>query len=304
MPKVTVLMPVYNAERWVARAAASILRQTHGDLTLLCLDDGSTDDSVAALERVRATDDRVEIVRGEHAGIAATLNRGLELATTDLVARMDADDTCDPSRLARQVAHFDAWPDALAVGTAAAVVDGEGRTLYVNHVPTSPELIVERLQEKPALVHGTAMMRRDAVLAVGGYRTDAVPVEDHDLWLRLSERGPLYNLPEPLYAYHLADGSITARAARTLWIRRQWVVACAAARRRGDAEPERDAWEARARLAGANRRAKAYALRSHAARHWGRGDATRAAAAFCGALLLEPRAATRGLIGALRRRST
>src|SRR5688500_4258827 len=103
MPTVSVIMPVYNTERFVAETTESVLAQTFSDFEFLIIDDGSTDGSKAILEGFARRDPRVRVVSRANKGLVATLNEGLALATAPLVARMDADDLCDPTRFKKQV---------------------------------------------------------------------------------------------------------------------------------------------------------------------------------------------------------
>src|SRR6476661_6105481 len=126
-PPVSVLMPVYNAGRYVAEAVESILGQTYADFEFLIVDDGSTDRSRAILERYAARDPRIRLVSRPNTGYAAALNELLGLARGELVARMDADDVALPERLLRQVNYLRAHPEVVCVGTAVHLIDGGGR---------------------------------------------------------------------------------------------------------------------------------------------------------------------------------
>ncbi|RWL51029.1 glycosyltransferase family A protein, partial [Mesorhizobium sp.] len=119
-PLISVLLPVYNAEPYVAGAMQSILRQDYGRLEIIAIDDGSTDRSLETLERCRRDDSRVSIISRENRGLVASLNEGLAVARGELVARMDADDFAYPWRLSRQAALFAARPE---LGFCGALVD-------------------------------------------------------------------------------------------------------------------------------------------------------------------------------------
>jgi hypothetical protein len=203
-------MPVYNAERFVAEAIESVLAQTFTDFELLILDDGSSDRSRAILDAFARRDPRVRIVGRPHRGVAATLNHGLALASAPFVARMDADDLCDPARFERQVAALKADPALLAVGCWAATIDEEGNRLGDFMTPlTHEEIETCHLRGDSAIHHPSVMFRTEAVRELGAYR-DFAPHEDFDLWLRLGEVGRLANLPERLITKRLYLGSIVA----------------------------------------------------------------------------------------------
>lgn len=202
-PKVTVLMPVYNAEAYLREAMDSILAQTFTNFEFLIIDDGSTDGS-AGIVRSYA-DRRIRLVQNErNLRLAATLNRGLGLARGEYVARMDADDISLPERLARQVAFMDAHPTVGISGTWAAAF-GEARFSMPN--PTDSERIRAKLLFDSALVHPVVILR-PALLARHGlaYR-DLYPIDDYDLWQRAARAFPLANLPETLLRYRVTGGS-------------------------------------------------------------------------------------------------
>jgi glycosyltransferase involved in cell wall biosynthesis len=233
MSTVSVMMPVYNAERYLVAAVESILGQTFADFEFLIVDDGSTDRSGAMLERYAARDQRVRVARLPHGGIVTARNHALSLARAEFCAVMDADDVALPQRLARQVDYLRQHPDIVCVGTAVHFIDQAGRFLRDAHPGMSHEAIEERaLAGDCPLNHPSVMMRRAAVEAVGGYRAGFEPAEDHDLFLRLAEVGRLANLPEVLMNYRQHPHSASERHQR-LQCERSAAAALEACRRRG-----------------------------------------------------------------------
>lgn len=209
-PKISVIMPVYNTERFVAETTETVLAQTFADFEFIILDDGSTDGSLAILEAFAKRDPRVRIVSRGNKGLVATLNEGLALARAPFVARMDADDLCDPRRFELQLKAFNDDPRLVAVGCSAHAIDEFGNALGDYSTPSSHEEIEAlHLRGDSAIHHPSVMFRTEAVRALGGYR-ELVPCEDFDLWLRLGEVGRLANLPEPLITKRLFPGSIVA----------------------------------------------------------------------------------------------
>ena len=202
-PRVTVLMPVYNAALHLREAIDSILSQTFQDFKFLILDDGSTDDS-AAIVRSYA-DPHIEFVRNErNLKLTATLNRGLDLAAGEYVARMDADDISLPERLAKQTAFLDTNPQVGIVGVWAQAF-GEAR-FKIPH-PADPERIQAKLLFDSALIHPAVMMRR-ASLDMHGLRYAPLGhFEDYELWQRAARVFPLANIPEYLFRYRVSGGS-------------------------------------------------------------------------------------------------
>jgi len=202
MPTVSVLMPVYNAEPYLAEAIESILGQTFADFEFLIVNDGSTDRSGAILERYAAHDPRIRASTRPNTGYTVALNELLGQASGGMVARMDADDVALPQRLERQVAYLGSHPEVVCVGTAVHFIDSAGRFLRDGHPGMDHEAIEQRALEGDCpLNHPSVMMRRAAVLAVGGYHPEFEPAEDLDLWLRLGEVGRLTSLPDVLMKY-------------------------------------------------------------------------------------------------------
>lgn len=206
--KVTVFIAVYNGEPFLAETIESVFAQTYRDFELLVVDDCSTDRTADIL---RAIDDpRLRVERNErNRGRTYTRNRGLQLARGEFLAVLDADDLCEPERLAKSVAFLESNPEVAAVGSAATYVDEGGRPLFVNRVPTDSRLIRERLFTVNCFVHSSVMLRREWALAVGGYDERLSQAEDYDLLLRLSARHPLANLPEPLVRYRIHGGQVS-----------------------------------------------------------------------------------------------
>src|SRR5688572_20456536 len=124
MPYVTILMPAYNTALYISEAINSVLTQDFTDFELLIIDDGSTDDTVRIIKSF--TDPRVRLIRQKHAGIAAALNRGLQEAEGEYIARFDADDICLPGRLCRQVDFLESHPDYVICGGEAEYISDQG----------------------------------------------------------------------------------------------------------------------------------------------------------------------------------
>ncbi|MEO0529164.1 MAG: glycosyltransferase [Planctomycetota bacterium] len=206
-PAVSFVVPVYNAGRYLRAALASLRWQTVTDWEAVCVNDGSTDDSASILRDFAASDARFRIVSQPNGGIVSALNAGVEAARGEWIARMDADDLSMPDRLQRQLATI--GPDTSLVGGGIITIDPDGDPLRTQRFPTEhADIESELLAGRPPIAHPTVLLRRDAVLAAGGYRSAFEWIEDIDLWLRLAERGRLTNLPEPVLHYRLHTGSV------------------------------------------------------------------------------------------------
>ncbi|BDG72343.1 glycosyltransferase family 2 protein [Roseomonas fluvialis] len=210
-PAVTVLMPVRDGARHLPEALGSILCQTWRDFECVVCDDGSVDATPEILARAEAADARLRVLRLPRSGIVAALNAGLAAARADWVARMDADDIAAPDRLEHQMAAAARHPESAAIGGAWRVVGADGRVRRHIAPPTEPDAIAEALLRHNPLAHPTMLLRRDAVLALGGYRAAFHSAEDYDLWLRLAERHPIRCVPETLIDYREHAGQTAWR---------------------------------------------------------------------------------------------
>lgn len=202
-PKISVVMCVYNAERFVAETIRSVLGQTCDDFELIAVNDGSRDGSLAILRRFERDDPRVRVISRENRGIAPSANEGIAAARGRYVARHDSDDLSFPTRLEKQAAYLDAHPDVVAVGAQMQITDPYGlpvdqTTFPLDHAGIERELLRGSGWNLP---QPAAMFRREAFERVGRYREQFSNSEDLDLFLRLALVGRLANLPEPLVAW-------------------------------------------------------------------------------------------------------
>ena len=195
-PRVSVVMPVHNEERFVEQAIGSVLAQTFHDLELIVVDDGSSDASAEILQRLAREDRRVRVVRQERSGLVQALNRGCALGDGALIARMDADDVSYPERLRRQVEQLERRPALGVIGSWVRYVDAAGAPIGEWRTPVGPSLVSWALLFGTQLAHPSVVMRRRLFERVGGYPTSSPHAEDYDLWLRAVHHAELDNVPE------------------------------------------------------------------------------------------------------------
>jgi glycosyltransferase involved in cell wall biosynthesis len=236
-PKVSVIMPVRNGERWLAPAVESILGQTLSELELIVVDDGSIDASAEILSALRRRDNRLRVMQQRPDGLVAVLNQALALAQAPLVARLDADDVALPERLERQSICFERHDGLVLLGSWAERIDAEGRCIGYLKPESEPERLAETLLRRNPFIHSSVMMRTALVRKLGGYRRAFLAAEDFDLWLRLSERGVVANLPETLTRYRCHDANATRRQAVRQCFSSRLAVAAAALRRSSGFDP-------------------------------------------------------------------
>lgn len=212
-PRVSVIMPVYNGMPYLPLALDSILQQTFRDLELIVIDDGSTDATSEVLSAYAARDRRVRVLTlPQNRGIIAALNRGLDAARGEFIARMDADDVALPQRFERQVAFLDAHPDHVVVGSSTSFIDSVGRvtfrdTYWREVAHWELEWIAHFFT---AMMHPTAMFRgapvRDKALR---YDERCRHAEDMDFFARMLMRGKGAILPEPLLQVRRLGSGLT-----------------------------------------------------------------------------------------------
>ena len=210
-PLVSVLLPVFNGEKYLAAAIDSILRQTFRDLELVVIDDGSVDGSAGIISA--CTDPRLVRVRNEtNLGVVASLNKGLALARGDLIARMDADDVADLRRIEKQVDYCRRNPNVVALGTAITYIDDGGR---VDRPSRATRAGARRDALAAAAWHMPVSPDADARSREGRrgrhYSAEFAHAEDYELMLRLSRRRDLDNLPERLLGQRLHAGAVSVR---------------------------------------------------------------------------------------------
>jgi glycosyltransferase involved in cell wall biosynthesis len=212
-PQVTVIILVYNREKYISEAIESILAQSFTDFELLLIDDGSTDGSVEIMGSY--TDPRVRLVCNEgNLGIPKTRNKGIRLARGAYLAVLDSDDYAYPDRLARQVAFLDRHKDYAAVGSWTVAMDEKDQSLRrIKRLPVSPGEVQSRLLFRCCLCH-SALMARKAILHEYWYRDQYVVCEDVDLFVRIARKHKLGNLPEVLTCIRGHAGRITREKAQ------------------------------------------------------------------------------------------
>ncbi len=202
-PRVTVIMPVYNAEPYLDEALAGVLDQTFADFELLAIDDGSTDGSLEVLRR--CADSRLRVVSRPHQGVVRTMNAALTLARAELIARADADDVCLPERLEVQVRFLTAHPGVALVG---GVMRSDGRLF---EYPGDATRMRWRALYQSPVANTTILFRRRAALAVGGYPEDYQLVDDYPFVSRLLARYDAANLPDTVVRHRQNPTGISGR---------------------------------------------------------------------------------------------
>jgi glycosyltransferase involved in cell wall biosynthesis len=207
-PAITVLMPAYNAAKYIGEAIASVLEQTFTDFELLIVDDGSTDDTVKVIKSFG--DDRIVLISQSNTGVAGALNTGLKYARATLIARFDADDICFPNRLAVQYDFMTRHPGYGIVGSAADYIDADGHYIFTHHTVAHLNEEIQQLKFSICpFIHSSVMYRREVVRSHGGYSEYAHTYEDHFLWMSILKNERACNLSRSLLKVRLNPESVT-----------------------------------------------------------------------------------------------
>jgi hypothetical protein len=205
---VSVIIPAYNRAALLAQTLDSALAQTHSPVEVIVVDDGSTDDTPALLERFAG---RITMHRQDNQGLAAALNQGLRMASGDLVAFLDSDDLWDPPFVTRLLARLTPAADA-TVGAVASwrEIDGGGRVLTARRDPAQRIYGLPELAVRPMVPPSGVLLHRWAVRDAGGFDSSFVMAQDRDLWVRLAAAGGTFAaVDEVLWSYRVHAGAMS-----------------------------------------------------------------------------------------------
>lgn len=209
MPKVSVILPVYNGEKYLEEAIESILNQTVKDFEFIIINDGSTDSSEEII--LSYTDKRIKYFRHENIGLAATLNKGIELSEGIYIARQDQDDISLPKRLEKQITFMENNPSVGLLGAWAKIIDENNNKRGSHRHPTHDKLLKNFLLFNNPFVHSSVIIRKNVLMKTGFYTTnpDRQPPEDYELWSRISRVAEIANIPLELICYREVQTSMS-----------------------------------------------------------------------------------------------
>lgn len=211
MPLVSVIMTAYNAALYIDQAIESIIKQTFKNWELIVVDDGSKDKTLKIIKNYTKQDPRIKlIINDKNIGQALARNQALKIARGKYVAVLDADDYAYPQRLAKQSAFLNKYPGLTLVGSAATLIDKNGKKIGSKNKPSNPEIIAYKMLIQNQFIHSTMMYKLRDILAIGMYRHEFQHAEDYDLCARLlTAKYRLTNLPEQLVAHRIHPTSMT-----------------------------------------------------------------------------------------------
>ncbi len=205
MPKVSVLMPAYNAAQWIADAIESILRQTFSDFEFIIINDGSTDDTAQVVREYAARAPRIKFIDNQkNQGVAHIRNQLMDTATGEYVAFQDADDISHPNRLETQVRFMDAHPEISVCGTGMHAFPGD-EIITCPQCPKILDFYTANMVSNPTVM----MRRRDIDAHKLRFNPDFTTAEDYDFWARLVRELNIYNMPDVLLEYRVVQNSLS-----------------------------------------------------------------------------------------------
>lgn len=192
-------MPVHNGERWLSDAILSVLNQSFSDYEFIIINDGSTDSSLEFINQHAANDLRIRIINKSHTGLSDSLNCGLETAKGEWVARIDADDICEPNRFRKQLEQASLIPNCILLGSGLTLIDESSNKGKIYRFPRRHRTLLHHLStSRSPFAHSSALFKASTARMLGGYRIRCDHSQDLDLWLRLAEHGKIGCIREPL----------------------------------------------------------------------------------------------------------
>lgn len=206
-PKISVVMPVWNGEKFLQAAIESVLKQSFADFEFVIVDDGSTDGTRDILASY--SDRRITVHRLDHGGIVTALNFGMSVARSEWIARQDADDISHPDRFALQWRALEQRPETVLSYTDVSLVGQDAGLTGQARFPRTRAMLALRLCRQNPIVHSTVMFQKEAFVRAGGYRPEERHAEDFALWGRLLPHGDFVGLPDRLLSFRLHAQSVS-----------------------------------------------------------------------------------------------
>ncbi len=207
-PKISVLMPVYNGEKYVKEAVDSVLNQSFKDFELIIVDNHSTDNTVNIIKSY--TDPRIKIIENsENKGLIGSLNIGLKECSGTYTARLDHDDIALPHRFETQFKFMDTHPEIDLVGSWTECIDTKGKSFKISRNPSNPMVIKYELLFNNVMFHSSIFFKTELIKSNGGYSTDFVHSEDYELYSRPNKELACSNIQEVLFKLRIHSDSIT-----------------------------------------------------------------------------------------------
>tara|TARA_Y100001980_G_C14553358_1_gene338568 strand:+ start:2027 stop:2983 length:957 start_codon:yes stop_codon:yes gene_type:complete len=207
-PKISVVMSVYNGQDYVGGSIESILQQSFKNFEFIIINDGSTDNSRSIINSFN--DSRIRLLNQKNCGLAASLNRGISISKSKIIARMDADDIADINRLSIQHKFLVENPAYSVVGSNVEIIDMKGEYIYTSNLPLTNDQIISNFPKVP-LYHSSVLFRKGHFIKAGKYPEYMLIAQDQILFNRMKEFGKIHNIDVPLIKYRLVPYGNTSK---------------------------------------------------------------------------------------------
>jgi len=205
--KVSVLMTVYNDEKYLRKSIESILHQSFTDFEFIIINDGSTDSTADILHSYSSVDNRIKVIHQSNTGMTKALNFGLSISQGKYIARMDSDDISFSKRLEVEVEFLDKNPDIDLIGGGAQIIDAIDNVIGLRNIGVNDPM--KTLSHLNIYQHSDVMFRSSVLKKVIGYRDKFRNAQDYDLWLRISEVSKIAKIPDIIGQWRLNAGGYT-----------------------------------------------------------------------------------------------
>mgnify|MGYP003687353709 CR=1 FL=1 len=206
---VSVIMPAFNAEKYIVESINSIINQTYKEWELIIINDGSSDKTASIIKEFSTKDSRIiSLENEENKGLVYTRNRGLKEAKGTFIANLDSDDIAYPERLEKQVEFMVENPQVVLLGTACETIDSKGNQIGIEKRAIPKEHLKSLLVFSNYFINSSIILRK-ALVQNCFYQEDFAPAEDYQFFTQIMDNGEIVNLPEVLVKYRIHDQNIS-----------------------------------------------------------------------------------------------
>lgn len=216
---ISVVMSVYNAEKYLEEAIDSILNQTYQDFEFIIVNDCSDDRCSAILKDYEKNFSKIKLLNNtKNIGLTKSLNKAIAVAKGEFIARMDADDISEENRFERQIAFFKTHPDVDILGTYSNDIDEYGKVFRTRTTPVNHKDIVKMLPKLCPISHPTVMFKKDSLAKIGFYNEKYRTSQDLEMWFRAAGAGLKFaNIPEYLFKYRMDSEFLNRKTFKFRW---------------------------------------------------------------------------------------
>lgn len=208
-PMISVIMSVYNDEKYLSKSIESILNQTYKNFEFIVINDGSIDESLDIIKKYSNIDKRIVVVNQNNIGLTKSLNKAIKLSKGKYIARQDSDDVSELDRFEKQIGFLENNSDYALVGTNISKIDKDDKLIEINSTKYSNEDIVKTFKKRNCIAHGSVMINKKLVGDKLYYDEEFEYAQDFRLWTKIATSFKIINLEEPLYKLRIHTNSIS-----------------------------------------------------------------------------------------------